>query len=341
MNHILKNILILLIFQIFFQTHLFAMPQDQRFLTHLSYLKHPQLSQHLYISPQHQHRLEPLAQDLKSMMVQVEEICLNTFQQKILIPKDLKMIFVENTEQMRDLAQKRNQGIPPEWADGLAYPHNGEIYVVIQPQMQTTILHELIHIALFQLDPNRNMPKWLNEGLSIYLSESINIERGLLVNDAGIKQQLISFHHIESFFPKSDSQAQLAYAQSAHFVNYIIDHYGIDAFSSFMDQLVSKDRKREQDLVLDLDLISIRSFGKSISEIEKEWAKNLSTHWLIRWFALLGNGLLWGLLLGLFITLGYQHIKKRRKKVEKLKKNEEKMDKLFQEWETQLKNTEF
>jgi hypothetical protein len=339
-KHFFKNILILLIFQMIFSYQVLATPLDRRFLEDFFDIQHPSFHHHIYLPKKHQYRQTSILESLGQMISQVEGACFELFQKKALIPDELQIIFVEDTEQMRALAQKRNAGIPPEWADGLAYPHENEIYIVIKPQLETTILHELVHIALFQIDSNRLMPKWLNEGLSIYLSEGIPFERGMLVNEAGMKKQLLSFHHIEHVFPKSDSQAQLAYAQSAHFVDHLIDQYGEKAFGGLIERLIDTARIQEKDQILDMDLAAIGSFGKSITELEKEWSKGLSSHWFIRWLALLGNGLLWGLLLLSFILIGYRHLQKRKGKIEKLKKNEQKLDKLFDEWETQIKSIE-
>lgn len=280
----------------------------------------------IYFDRAYEHQAKQIQSSLIKSIQETQSQIQSVFAQDF-EPKSLKIFLTGSTQEMLDLAMDRQGGHPPEWADGLAYPSSSEIYLVAKnlQQLQTTLKHELIHIALHQTDPHRSMPRWLNEGLSIYLSEGIPWERGILLNEAALKKKLLPFATIESAFPKYGNSASLAYAQSAHFVQYLLNQYGHDKFAKFIANLVQSG-----------DLNSAMSqkvaFDQTAIQIEADWRSQLSQHWIFKWLSFFEESILWGLGIALFVIGGQIKLNQRRRKLEKLRQKEHKEDELQAMW---------
>lgn len=139
--------------------------------------------------------------------------------------RGLTLTLCDDPESMRALAQRERGWAPPEWANGLAYPKERVIYLHRDHRegLARTLRHELAHIALADM---KALPLWMNEGLAVWASEQVSFERMKTLAQARLSGALLPISSLTRRFPSSPSLAQLAYAQSAHFVTSLADEYG-------------------------------------------------------------------------------------------------------------------
>jgi hypothetical protein len=92
------------------------------------------------------------------------------------------------------------------------------------------VTHELTHLVFNTAVNNAYHlpPRWLNEGLAVYRSQSLVASDRALVAQAVGNGTIIPLDGLTGLFPTGDGFA-LAYAEAASAVSYIVDTYGQDA----------------------------------------------------------------------------------------------------------------
>lgn len=108
-------------------------------------------------------------------------------------------------------------------------------------EMERQIPHELMHVLEYKLAgaSYSNIPAWLNEGLatSVELYPDPNLQRVLIESHAS--GRLLTFSSLCEGFPQDAKTAQLAYAQSASFVNYLNGRFGSQIFTKLIENAAS------------------------------------------------------------------------------------------------------
>ncbi len=142
------------------------------------------------------------------------------------------------TQDMRDAVLYE-----PGWTGGLAYPEYNIVIIGINPSEvewgKRTVTHELTHVLVgdFTFSCLGAMPTWLVEGLAVYgeggpeASGVSNFENKRSAN------ALLSFRILSGGFSEDPNQADLSYSQSYYMVDYLIENYGKDKLTSFLEKL--------------------------------------------------------------------------------------------------------
>ena len=89
------------------------------------------------------------------------------------------------------------------------------------------VAHELTHLVFNETtdNPYHGPPRWLNEGIAVYLSEGYSLEWSSVVNSAVRDGSLIPLDGLAGFFPSPVDQFTLAYGESVSAVDYFIRTY--------------------------------------------------------------------------------------------------------------------
>ena len=105
-----------------------------------------------------------------------------------------------------------------------------------QPWVGTVIPHELVHLVFDTAvnNPYRFPPRWVNEGLAVYLSESYGSRDQTLVAHAVASGDLMPLGALTGQFPTEPSLTSLAYAESVSAIDYLVRTYGKDALVSLV-----------------------------------------------------------------------------------------------------------
>jgi hypothetical protein len=120
---------------------------------------------------------------------------------------------------------------------GQANPDIRTMVGVIRPEdvdsdwVDTLVAHELTHMVFADAtdNPYRQPPRWLNEGLAVFLAEGFGVGDRAQVADAAASGALTPLSAIAGLFPTTYDSFSLAYAQSVSAVDHFIDTYGQDA----------------------------------------------------------------------------------------------------------------
>lgn len=126
----------------------------------------------------------------------------------------------------------------PEWAGALTYPRYG-VVILMTPgvlgesgrQYWALLEHEIVHLVMGEAENRRDtrFPRWFSEGISTFISGEMGLPRLLRLSWAEVTRSTIPFEAISVRFPKDPSRAEVAYAESYLFVQYLMRRYGNDA----------------------------------------------------------------------------------------------------------------
>ncbi len=96
--------------------------------------------------------------------------------------------------------------------------------------VDTLVTHELTHIVFADAtdNPYHRPPRWLNEGLAVYLADGYGVGDRAQVAGAAGDGTLIPLSGIVGLFPTTYQRFSLAYAESVSAVDFFIDTYGRD-----------------------------------------------------------------------------------------------------------------
>ncbi|HEY3522186.1 MAG TPA: peptidase MA family metallohydrolase [Candidatus Limnocylindrales bacterium] len=120
---------------------------------------------------------------------------------------------------------------------GEAIPEIRTLFGLITPSelnadwVHVVIPHELTHLVFDTTvhNPYHEPPRWLNEGLAVYLSQGfVSSDRGR-VRDAVRGATLMPLSALEAQFPTTSDQFFLGYAESVSAVDFLVRTYGKDA----------------------------------------------------------------------------------------------------------------
>jgi hypothetical protein len=144
--------------------------------------------------------------------------------------------------------------------------------------LEITLKHELCHLLLHRYVNNRNLPKWLDEGVCQWVSDGIGeiyIDENWSGLDAAVMTgHVIPFSRLTDQFPRDRASLMLAYEQSKSVINYIDRQYGYPAILAILDFLKNGES---------VEYAVMGSLGVSLEQLEAEWLEQLDTtpRWLI------------------------------------------------------------
>lgn len=215
-----------------------------------------------------------------------------------------------NEAEMFALVAERQKGShPPEWAAGLAYPRDRNIYVhagVPAEELLTTVQHEISHLAMGAAAGAGRVPIWFSEGVAVRQSEPLALERMWLLTEAALMDRLLPLSALERGYPKGAARAGVGYAQSVHFVGYLIREHGAGRFRTLM-QTLARGEDPFGEVVADV-------YGVPLAAIEAEWRQSLNFWW--GWIPVVFAGTFGWVLLGLLAVYGWR--RRRREQARRM-----------------------
>jgi hypothetical protein len=195
----------------------------------------------------------------------------------------------------------------PDYAAGVAYPEIGLVLLTIKPvhpnsqhDLNEVFRHELAHVALEDAVSGRPVPRWFNEGFAVLASGETSYVRLQTLWTATVSDSLLTLPQMERSFPADENQANIAYAQAADVVRFLVRREEQHRFRG----LVSRLRDSET-----MDSALLNSYGEDAAALESEWREEVAKRYTF-WPVLFSGTVIWAGTLGLFV-LGWR--KKRRK----------------------------
>ena len=137
-----------------------------------------------------------------------------------------------------------------------------------QPWVGVVIPHELVHLVFDTAvhNPYRFPPRWLNEGLAVYLSEGYGSQDRGRVESAAAANELIPLVALGGQFPTDVDRTFLAYAESVSAIDYLVRQKGQDALvtlvTAYADGLTDDEAFQ-------------RALGEDLGEFQAGWLADL------------------------------------------------------------------
>jgi hypothetical protein len=144
--------------------------------------------------------------------------------------------------------------------------------------LRNVIKHELCHLYVHQYLKNRQVPRWLDEGIAQWASDGIsdivhNGKRSFL-NKAAFTGKLLPLPSLSRGFPMRDPDFILAYEESKDFIVYIVGLFGKRKMLGILHYM------REGE---DLNNAVYSSLKVPFEALEKNWRSSLQSK--TNWFA--------------------------------------------------------
>ncbi len=180
-------------------------------------------------------------------------------------------------------------GRAPLWADGVAWPGLGAIFLHSPRARDNTgtpieqvLDHELVHVVLGRAFQPHPVPLWLQEGVAEVQAGEVGPHTTRGMANTG----LMGLTALTDRFPDDPVKARLAYAQSAHFVGFLRAEYGPEALPTLIRHLAAGH---------DIDRAVHAATGHWLDDVDAAWRASLQTGIPLSFTALTADGVLLGL----------------------------------------------
>jgi hypothetical protein len=226
-------------------------------------------------------------------------------------------------EQMAELAPEGAP--PPEYAAGVAYPSVHLALLALQapetweaPDLVELLGHELTHLALSDAVDGHHVPRWYDEGLAVYESGELWWARDKTLFDATLGKRLLPLADLDRGFPPSGYDVNIAYAESADVVRFLMRDDDRVRFGSLVQRVrggAAFDRALED------------AYGTDVRKLEYQWREEV-THRFGLAPMLAGGGFVWVLISALAVVAWVKRRRRARAKLEQWAREEAEMDAL-------------
>lgn len=215
------------------------------------------------------------------------------------LPPALDIRIAVNPDDMAKLAGRAL----PDYASGVAFPAEGLVLLSLtapetwlRPDMRQLLTHELAHVALHRAVGGQPVPRWFTEGVAIHEAGERSIARIRTLWTGAVQRRLIGVDRLSAAFPRQHGQVDLAYAQSADLVRYMLD--GSDERARFRRLIGLLREGRGFDTAIQ------GAYKVSLGYLEREWRGQIQRRYG-RWpSVLIGLTGIWGLA-ALALIFGY------------------------------------
>lgn len=218
-------------------------------------------------------------------------------------------------------------GNAPSWADAVAYPALGAIYLrapdlrggTAKP-LEQVFDHELVHVVLGRGFAPSVPPSWLQEGVAQLLAGEVGPQVSRDIQSGMVQGGLIPLDQLGRGFPRDALRARLAYAQSADFVAYLHDHYGDDV----VGQLVTATRDGSTMAA------AVRGVtGAFLDDVEDDWNDRFASRWSLTWSSMMNEGVIYGFGGVLLAVGGFMRKRRFHQRMDELAREEAIVDDLL------------
>lgn len=187
------------------------------------------------------------------------------------------IVLIKNTTVFREISGNRHVA-------ALAFPSKNLVIIDYSKmnrspfQIPITMKHEMCHLLLHHNIRNNLLPRWLDEGIAQWVSDSpAEILRGpgqFFLDQAVMSNGLLQLNDLKHRFPVSEKLFFLSYEESKSIVEFIVREYGVSGLLNILEQLKNG---------YEIEAAVQRSFSMPYDEFEKNWHDSLTkgSTWLV------------------------------------------------------------
>ncbi len=134
------------------------------------------------------------------------------------------------------------------------------------------LAHEVTHAVIFRLlGPHAHaLPLWMNEGIAKYESQETGERDDVISAEAAARGELMSLSRLESSFP--ESRTDLAYAQSASAVRFMIENHGKNSLKVLLKDIAETGS---------FDKAMLTATGRTSAQFSDDWMAEIDRQYLI------------------------------------------------------------
>jgi hypothetical protein len=213
-------------------------------------------------------------------------------------------------EQMAQLAPRNAP--PPGYATGVAYAPIHLALLALQapdtweaPDVAEVLRHELSHLALAEAVAGHHTPRWFDEGLAIRESGEAWMKRAEALWGASLGNHLLPLADLDRGFPGDRYAVNVAYAESADFVRFLMRSSDRARFGSLVQRVRAG---------TPFDRALADAYGTDVRKLEYEWKEEVGRHFGIVPM-LTGGGLLWAIIVVLAVAAWFKKRARARAKL--------------------------
>ena len=215
-----------------------------------------------------------------------------------------------------------------DWAVGCAFPLSRRIVIqnpkhiaLAKLQLVQVLRHEIAHVLFGQCTRKavKEIPLWFVEGVAIYFADEwVPSRHGTLLKHI-FSKSIIPLQELAEGFPRSQTGADLAYAESQDALRWLVKIKGRNALFNIISELHAGSN---------FDTAFEDIVGWDLATYDMRWRESLTERY--QWAALFSNSyVMWGGLGGLAL-LGYLVCwNRRRRHLNKLAQQEDTVDAFF------------
>ncbi len=207
----------------------------------------------------------------------------------------------------------------PEWSQAIAIPRERMIVLKLSDAEQIRkgpqiLVHEVVHILVYDHLKGAGIPTWLNEGLAEYFSEGdLSLQKKIILADAIVSNRTIDLTAIDTLFRFGTAKARLAYIESQSAVAFLMQKYGADRLRQLLDYLAQ--RKILNDAFL-------LTYHFDFLDFEIKWNEYIYKHY--RYLVLLKfEEWIFAFITLLFLLAVFVVFLRNKKKIKKMEEEEE------------------
>lgn len=172
----------------------------------------------------------------------------------------------------------------------------------IEDDYRGTVRHELLHILLHRNTDTDRLPRWLNEGICMMLSNEARWQSTIEVTRMHLTGQIISMPVLEQTFraPVSDRQFGNAYAQALSMTRHLHNELGEEAFWAVVGAMNA----------LPFEEAMQSAAGLSVSDFWADYSRGL---WGVSLVTTLRTGSFWGVIAFLCLVAFFVRWRRNRR----------------------------
>ena len=215
-----------------------------------------------------------------------------------------------------------------DWAVGCAFPLSRRIVIqnpkhiaLAKLQLTQVLRHEIAHVLFGQCTRKavKEIPLWFVEGIAIYFAEEWVPSRHETLLKHIFSKSILPLQELERSFPRSQTGADLAYAESQDALRWLVETKGRDVLFALISELHAGSN---------FNTAFETVVGWDLATYDTRWRESLMERY--RWVSLFSNSyILWGGFGGLAL-LGYLVCwNRRRRHLNRLTQQEDTIDPFF------------
>ncbi len=164
---------------------------------------------------------------------------------------------------------------PPAYAVGVAYPALSLILLTLTapetwqpPEVHEVLVHEMSHVVLHHAlgDGAFDVPLWLVEGVAIHQARERSMERIQALWHGALSGGLLTLDELDARFPTQPHAVNLAYAESADFVAWLLRRNGPAKLRRLVERMHDGER---------FEVAVSQTWSQGIGQLEHAWRQNL------------------------------------------------------------------